>query len=280
MALALVLTGSWFLFRGPEDTSPRTISVTLLSPTRDLGIYGNNRSTDVAQFRSSYETAVGEQFSVRLADGSVATLNTNSEIDVRYSRAERLILLRRGEVSFHVAPHSEWPFQVVAGTQRLQALGTVFNVRLGPRDNVEVTVSEGHVRVSDILAPNTAPAVLNDDISEEAVSADLTLSAGEIAIIDRGVASVRAIDSVEIDAKLSWHEGFVVTQGNPLSAVIEDVSRYTETTIIIADDSIRNLRVGGYFRAGDVEGLLLALEESFGIDAERLGDDLVVLTAR
>jgi transmembrane sensor len=47
----------------------------------------------------------------------------------------------------------------------------------------------------------------------------------------------------------------------------------------IADDSIRNKRVGGVFRTGDVDGLLLALRESFGIDPRRDGD-VIYLSAR
>src|SRR5882762_11017430 len=44
-----------------------------------------------------YETRVGEQRDVLLPDGSRVTLNTNTSLTVRYSKARRYIELQRGE---------------------------------------------------------------------------------------------------------------------------------------------------------------------------------------
>jgi transmembrane sensor len=58
--------------------------------------------------------------------------------------------------------------------------------------------------------------------------------------------------------------------------VLLEVSRYT-TVVFTPDDSIRNVRVGGYFRAGDVDSLLVALRTGFDIDSQRTADGRIAL---
>jgi transmembrane sensor len=209
------------------------------------------------------ETAVGRQSSTQLVDGSVVTLNTDTSVEIRYTRTERAVTLNRGEAIFSVAHNTERPFRVTAGSRVVQAVGTVFNVRR-EGETVRVTVSEGAVKVLD---PAAGP------------QSTLMVKAGEVATVGAGEAQVRPIDATSIEASQAWQHGLLIYQGETLDTVIADVSRYTNVKFAIADDSIRNKRVGGVFRTGDVDGLLLALRESFGIDPRRDGD-VVYLSAR
>src|SRR5262245_16962284 len=84
-----------------------------------------------------YQTALGEQRSVILDDGSVVTLNTLSRVEVDFRRERRLIRLVQGEALFKVAPDHARPFDVIAGTTMIRAVGTRFNVdRRGERTTV------------------------------------------------------------------------------------------------------------------------------------------------
>jgi transmembrane sensor len=80
----------------------------------------------VAVFRddSSYTTAVGEQRSITLADGSVIFLNTSSAVRVRYGQSARDIELIRGEARFQVAKCPLRPFTVATSVASVRALGT------------------------------------------------------------------------------------------------------------------------------------------------------------
>lgn len=278
---ASVLTAAaalgWYLLLDAEVAQvPGAISVSL--PEWN-GL--DNSSIDAgAGSRLSYETVIGEQLSARLPDGSVVTLNTNSQLDVEYSSSERLVTIGRGEASFNVTRDAARPFRVRAGTRMVQAVGTIFNVHMDLGDRVEVTVSEGRVRVT--LAEQPAPSPSSVEAERKAVeplAADMTVDAGEVAVIDGLQNAVRPIDSLEIEARLAWQQGMLIFRGSPLEDVLADVSRYTTVKFRIADESIRRRRVGGYFRAGDIEALLIALRESFGIEPQRSGDE-IVLTAR
>jgi transmembrane sensor len=185
---------------------------------------------------------------------------------VTFSNQERLVVLERGEASFQVAHDASRPFRVRAGNRVVQAVGTVFNVR---RDDagadVQVTVTEGVVKILD---RNGAPT-----------DGEVFVRAGQLADIGEAKPRVQRIEPARLDATQAWQRGLLIYQGQTLEDVIADVSRYTPVHFRIEDDSIRQRRVGGVFRAGDVDGLLLALRETFGIEPRRDGD-VIVLSAR
>lgn len=98
------------------------------------------------QETSRFQTAVGEQAAVALPDGSSFDLNTDSRIQVSYSKRARVVYLERGEAFFKVAHDPQRPFWVHAGDRWVRAVGTAFNVYLRPA-GAEVTVSEGTVNL-------------------------------------------------------------------------------------------------------------------------------------
>jgi|SRR6185437_10966623 len=79
-----------------------------------------------------YRTRIGEMRVIPLNDGSVVTLNTNSEILVRYSQLQRNIELVQGEALFDVAKNKQRPFIVQTGTTQVRAVGTSFSVKALP----------------------------------------------------------------------------------------------------------------------------------------------------
>src|SRR5581483_8608476 len=95
-----------------------------------------------------FKTAVGEQLTVALPDGSSLELNSNSLARLDYSSRRRIIHLDRGEAFFKVAHDARRPFWVTAGGGWVRAVGTEFNVYLRPTD-VEVTVRDGTVQAGE-----------------------------------------------------------------------------------------------------------------------------------
>ena len=87
---------------------------------------------------------------------------------------------------------------------------------------------------------------------------------------------VQGLDAHAIEVQLGWQRGMLVFDGEPLSSVLLEIGRYTTLTFA-PDDAVRDVRVGGYFRAGDVDGLLVALRESFDIDSRRTADGRIAL---
>ncbi len=92
-------------------------------------------------------TSLGEQRFFKLDDGSVLYLNTQSRVEVRYSRAARVVRLIEGEAMFTVEHDAARPFRVMAGPTVIQAVGTRFNV-YRTRLSTTVSVVEGVVKIA------------------------------------------------------------------------------------------------------------------------------------
>lgn len=216
--------------------------------------------------KAVFTTAVGEQRTIRLSDGSTVQMNTDSHMEVDFSRAERLVRLLRGEAYFEVAKNRERPFLVYAAKSVVRAVGTAFIVRLQPNDAVEVTVEEGRVALVSLSTPLV-----------EAPLSIAELTAGQSAVFNEKVEHLAQILPAELSRKLAWRQGMLAYAGDPLADVIADISRYTDITIEIADPSLGTMPIGGYFRVGEIKALFDALEQTFGIEVDYVSKNHVRL---
>ena len=243
--------------------------------------------------QASYWTAVGEQKTITLPDNSVVQLNTNSRIQFDYRGQARAVYLHQGEVHFSVAKNPDRPFEVYAGTGRVRAIGTAFSVTLNDRsDEVNVLVTEGVVEI----APEISPEIITPAIGPQAETHEAKpsgaqvlaakpaqqhqrVTAGSAAVFDRE--AVRAIEKVE-DAdmlqRLAWQQGLLMFSGEPLEEVVAEISRYTDTKIIIKSEDARALRIGGQFKVADTRAIFSALEKGFGLKADYATNNLVYLS--
>ncbi|HLB31166.1 MAG TPA: FecR domain-containing protein, partial [Gammaproteobacteria bacterium] len=94
----------------------------------------------------------------------------------------------------------------------------------------------------------------------------------------RVVAEVQTLKPELLARRLAWQSGMLMFQGEALAEVVAEISRYTNTEIIIADPGIREIRIGGYFKTGEVDALLTVLEDSFAIRVNRVSPNLVYLS--
>ena len=246
-----------------------------------------------------YATAVGQQQSTTLADGSVVLLNTNSQFKVDYNNEYRNIRLLQGEAHFTVAKNPARPFRVYAGNGRVQAVGTAFSVYL--KDNaIDVTVTEGEVSLASFNRPSTnrlprqgaAPGTDQSSGSNAIVDIGIVdvlgiIKAGESATIRSApdadtVSTINAIETVEpqeMAKRLSWREGMLTFSGDPLEVVVEEISRYTTVSIEFSDPAVRAIRIGGRFPIGETDAMFAALEANFGLRVNRLSHDRVMVSA-
>lgn len=228
-----------------------------------------------------YKTAIGEHISVNLPDGTELILNTNTTVRVNYSDQQRLLTLEQGELHVDVAHDESRPLSVLVGGQVVQAVGTAFNIELSADRKVDLVVTEGKVLVG--LREETSFSLERPDpivmpASSLAISKGERILLGELDI-ELPLEEVEVIEPAEIEVQLSWQEGNLVFRGEPLAQAIQEISRYTAVEFVFMDDSLKQVQVAGLFQTGDVEGLLVALEENFQIDSQRI-DQKVLLVGR
>lgn len=222
-----------------------------------------------------YHTDVGQQMTFTLPDRSTVQLNTDTELLVTFTDEARTIALRRGEAFFDVAHDSNRPFVVEAGLGSIRAVGTGFVVRVD-RDVVEVTVTEGVVE----LKHESRNSV---ELSEPEDSADAIpaakLGEGYRVEYNGRVGSPAVVPPEDLDRDLAWRQGLLIFEDQTLEEVLQEVGRYTETRLIIADSKLTELRVGGAFRSDDLEALLEFFEKGLDISVNRDVPNTVYLTA-
>ena len=263
-----------------------------------------------------YATAIGKPTSVLLADGSTLHLNTNSRVSVDYAEGYRNIRLLQGEVHFDVAKNKAQPFRVYAGQGRVQAVGTAFTVYLRAKD-IEVLVTEGKVelathkaqlathktqqatelqssnqleaqpdKISDIEADNSASPGYYLTIPVERLG---LLAEGQQATIvvaqnnetgnKHNTHKVELMDAETLARRDAWRKGLVLFAGDSLEEVVAEISRYTTLSIEIVDPALKEIRIGGQFRLGDVNGMFKVLETNFGLSVTMLDSEHVQISA-
>lgn len=204
-------------------------------------------------------TPIGEIRSVRLADGSTVTLDTDSAIQVSFTDGARLVRLTRGRARFDVAHDAARPFRVEAAGRTVTALGTLFDVGFGP-EGVKVTLFRGSVDVRGLVRPGGVAAVTR--LSPGQCLTDLAGRPG-VAKASRGAGN--------------WVSGMLDFDGVRLVEVLEQTNRYSPRKIRLGDPSLNSLRVTGAFRPLPLEELAAALATAFSLDVRRgPGGDLVL----
>ena len=205
-----------------------------------------------------YRTQIGEMRVIPLNDGSVVTLNTNSEIVVRYSQTQRNIELLQGEALFDVAKNKQRPFIVQTGTTQVRAVGTSFSVKALPDQPVQVLVREGVVEVRRRDVP-VAPTVM------------VASNGRAIAPVDAPIVA-NPVETAEVGRELAWRVGRIAFHGEPLGEAAAEFSRYSAVRIQIDDPQVANEKVIGLFVSTDPVGFANAVAVSFDLRAEINGE--------
>ena len=239
-----------------------------------------------------YITAVGQQQSISLEDGSQMLLNTNTQVEVSYGEHYRNIRLLQGEAYFEVASNPDRPFRVYAGSGRVQAIGTAFTVQVADA-GVKVMVTEGRIALASLGEAISDEALMDDlytDLFVHAESRELaTLDAGQTVFLgaegylypgqQNAIENIEILDESKLSRLQSWREGLLVFSGEPLEQVVSEISRYTTLSIEIVDPVLNDLQIGGRFRVGDLDNMFAALEANFDIEVERVDYNQVELRA-
>lgn len=219
------------------DSSRRTVlrSLLVLLGAAPLGWWAWRRSEGGIE----YLTALGERRDVLLADGTQVSLNSDSELSVRFTAEQRLLHLRRGEIYIVTAADPSRPLRVRTGQGVMQALGTRFSVRQFPQETL-LAVYEGAVQVQ----PEAAGGVIVQAGSQLRFSRD-------------------RFDTLEAarDAQLAWRNGLLVIDEMPLLQWTQELMRYSDQRLV-CDPALAELRVSGSFPIDDLPLALAMLAQS------------------
>jgi transmembrane sensor len=146
----------------------------------------------------------GGQYKLVLPDGSKVWLNAGSSLTYPtvFGGKKRAVSLT-GEGYFEVTKDPMYPFEVTAGANSVQVLGTHFNINAYSDEPVlMVTLAEGSVRVND----------------------KATLRPGEQAQVNQG-AEIKIV-AADLEKELAWKNGLFIFKQTQLDEVMRQVGRW------------------------------------------------------
>ena len=204
-------------------------------------------------------TQPGEVRELRLADGSLLTLNGDSALDWQFVDGRREVRLYRGEADFQVAHDPARPFTVTAGEARIRVTGTRFDVRL-EEGGVDLAVSEGRVLASS-EGREPLPVVGGQQVQWRD---------GELQV-------PQALDARQ---RLGWQRGKLIFRDRPLEQVFAELERSQSARVLFVDEAARRVQVTGVFALDDPQAVLSAVETTLPVRLVRLPGLILVASRR
>lgn len=222
-----------------------------------------SRSLAVQSRFPDYETAVGAQRTVALADGSTMVLDTASAADVTLAADERTATLFEGRLFVTVAPDAGAPFAVRTRHGDATALGTAFAVSEDGAATV-VTVIESKVRAC------ARPRLSAPDC--------IDLAAGERARLTRaGVTRLATVDPAEASG---WTSGWLEVDDRPVAEVLDALNRYRAAPVRYDAAALSGRRVTGSYPLAAPDRSLEAIAATAGLTIARRGEEVSVHPSR
>lgn len=86
------------------------------------------------------------------------------------------------------------------------------------------------------------------------------------------------IEPIELSSQLSWKKVNLIFRGESLADVMDEITRYTNIDFELEnDDNIKQVKVVGLFKTGDVSCLLAALKKNFNIEHQKISNNKIRL---
>lgn len=197
---------------------------------------------------ATLSTPAGGQYQITLSDGTKVWLNAESRLryPVEFNRDSRTVELE-GEGYFEVAGDSRHPFIVESAGQKIEVLGTHFNVNAYRDENsVKTTLLEGKVRVSNNTDPGAGKPVI--------------LSPGQQARSISGESRIY-VNQVSIEETMDWKDGLFLFNNESLKSIMNRLSHWYNIDVVY-EGNVDDIRfTGTHHRSKGLNNLLKNIEQ-------------------
>lgn len=207
----------------------------------------------------------GGEFHVKLSDGTLVWLNSESKLKFPISFVEgetRSVELLYGEAYFDVSPstnHNGAAFKVLNSSQEVEVLGTEFNIKAYKDEtNIYTTLVNGKVTIKtattkQILVPNQ--------------QSDLNLKNNSV-----------SINAINATCETSWRKGFFSFKSRSLDQIAKVLSRWYDVDIVFATPELENVKFNGVLSKQDtIEEILNSILTTNSITAYEIKNKKIII---
>lgn len=203
-------------------------------------------------------TNIGEHRAETLLGGTQIILNTATTIHTRTTPERQEASLETGEILVDSTQDGSRRVRVAAGGVAIDARRAKFSVLRGTDGAYRTRVYDGEVTISPYVYQSGAG-------QRTGAFVPVRLVRGRSAAIQPGRVVLSRFDAESAPRLLSWTVGMLAFNGETVAEAAMEFNRYNRQQIVITDDSIAHLRVGGTFNATNPEAFARALERTFRI---------------
>jgi len=209
----------------------------------------------------TYETGFGEVKEVDLPDGSVVTLNANSELswDSEWAKEDARHVKLRGEAFFDIKHLHGMTFTVQTGDVSVEVVGTSFNVDSRNR-KTEVYLDEGKVKLH----------------VEQGTSDVIVMEPGEKVKYDGENGKIIKTENESMISAAPWKKGVLSFKDMEFREVLEKLTAIYGKTFTCTDDSLLSKHIYLGVPYADWDKVKEALELSMDIHISQHADTYVI----
>ena len=226
---------------------------------------GNN------SFVNEVVTKRGSKSSIKLPDGTIVRLNTDSRLTYdNFTAGKNREVTLIGEAYFDVAHDSSRPFIIHTGKINIKVLGTSFNVRNYPQDKeLETSLINGKIEVSlksrpddIIILKPTEKLIIAKEQDELAAASKVTNTTDNKVVLT----SITYLRHDSLVAETSWLNDKMVFVNQPLEKIAIELERKYAINISFKDEKVKKYRYTGVFENVSLEKVFQLIKYSKNIN--------------
>ena len=206
-------------------------------------------------------TPNGGEWQIRLPDGSLVWLNALSSLEYPLNIGTTTVrkVKLKGEAYFEVAKDSKHPFIVETDKQKLEVLGTHFNINSYTNESLtKTTLLEGSVRISAI-----------QNLNEYQV-----LKPGQQSVLSENGIEIKAVDT---DESVAWKNGYFMFNNEKQESILRKIARWYNVKVEYADKAAKDVMYyGTVSRFDKISQVLRKFEQTGEVRFEMQGNKLIV----
>ncbi|MFD2285749.1 DUF4974 domain-containing protein [Pedobacter petrophilus] len=210
---------------------------------------------------NTISTPNGGEWQIRLPDGSNVWLNAASSLEypLNIGTAGNRKVKLKGEAYFEVAKDAAHPFIVETEKQKLEVLGTHFNISSYTDENAtKTTLLEGSVRISALK-----------NLSDYEI-----LKPGQQSVLSENGIEINAVDT---DESIAWKNGYFMFNNEKQVSILRKIARWYNVKVEYADKEAKDVMYyGTVSRFDKISKVLHKFEQTGEVRFEMQGNKLIV----
>lgn len=198
----------------------------------------------------------GGEYQLTLSDGTKVWLNAESSLYYPVTFSGKREVTLTGEAYFEVAKDYKRPFIVCYANNRIEVLGTKFNVSAYSGNDMQTTLAEGKVKVSN---QNTSVTLLPNQQATVQETGDINIK--------------------EVNAQLftSWAQGTYQFRQTDLKSIAAQLSRWYDVDILFKNEDLKKkLFAGVIFRNNELSFAIEVIEDISNVKFTREEDKIYI----